>query len=175
MIKKLSQVQEKYLSLPYPALTLSESWMKYRNFGTLKRHDLAFVKSSNVFISINRNDCQPLEYYACANQGLENHPGQLRDQPGQHSYLLVCHESIQFCTNIKDGIQMLQYVKNFSTDNTNILQFFDFCDTIMTSIIIFDWILNVRNYGKAFPMSSVPGEPTYNLCAVKIRQNSSIR
>ena len=67
---------------------------------TLKRHDLALVKSSNVFISINRNDCWPLEYYACANQGLENHPGQLRDQPGWHSYLLVCHESIEFCTNI---------------------------------------------------------------------------
>ena len=85
--------------MPYPALTLSESWMKYRNFGTLKRHDLAFVKSSNVFISINRT-LLALEYYACGNQGLENHLGQLREQPGWHSYLLVCHESIEFCTNI---------------------------------------------------------------------------
>ena len=114
MIKKVSQVQEKYLSLPYPALTLSESWMKYRNFGTLKRHDLASIKSSNVFISINRNDCQPLEYYACANQGLENHPGQLRDQPGWHSYLLVCHESIEFCTNIYTYLKHIPYRRHLN-------------------------------------------------------------
>ena len=60
----------------------------------LKRHDLALVKSSNVFIFINRTDCYPLEYNACGNQGLENHLGQLREQPGWHSYLLVYHESI---------------------------------------------------------------------------------
>ena len=63
----------------------------------LNWHDLALVKSSNVFISY-RTDCYPLEYYACGNQGLENHLGQLMEQPGWHSYLLVCHESIEFCT-----------------------------------------------------------------------------